>query len=335
MNLLVNDSSVHFSLNLIEISFYKLNHNDHDDDWDDDHDEGCDHCESLVTTANIIQMMILDQEHTRYEGHKSVVSPQHHQEEHQVAHHVLLYCQHSQCDADTGMILQNYWLLSEISNVCNIWYRCAHSVQIFYYVQSYQCWATASAWCVCVWHEARWQFFRKCIVCQIWSWVKMKGCTKSFIMIMLNVSKVVEAYCSVLLPWHYQGETHGYFNLTQIEELLLCCCACELLRHFNWSYVWKCFHGYQIDWYFIDVIVMGSILYQCLCKKSHKKCLTVKFPKNCSSFCQLWLQLLQLCSRSNHIDLDSSCSNNLQWFLGQLFDVQTMLQSSFSILQTA
>ena len=228
-----------------------------------------------------------------------------------------------------------YCLKHEISNVCNIWYRCAHSVQIFYYVQSYQCWATASAWCVCVWHEARWQFFRKCIVCQIWSWVKMKGCTKSFIMIMLNVSKVVEAYCSVLLPWHYQGETHGYFNLTQIEELLLCCCACELLRQFNWSYVWKCFHGYQIDWYFIDVIVMGGILYQCLCKKSHKKCLTVKFPKNCSSFCQLWLQLLQLCSRSNHIDLDSSCSNNLQWFLGQLFDVQTMLQSSFSILQTA
>merc|ERR1712033_66435 len=65
-------------------------------------------------------------------------------------------------------------------------------------------------------------------------------------------------------------------------------------------------------------------------KKLHKKGLIVKFPKDCSSFCQFWFEFFQLCSRSNNIDLDSSCSNNLHWFLGQLLDIQPMLQSSFS-----
>merc|ERR1712212_1374225 len=51
----------------------------------------------------------------------------------------------------------------------------------------------------------------------------------------------------------------------------------------------------------------------------------VQLPENCSTRSELWFQLLQLCRRTNNVQLEVSCSNSLHRFLDHLLHISSML----------
>merc|ERR1712212_1246008 len=51
----------------------------------------------------------------------------------------------------------------------------------------------------------------------------------------------------------------------------------------------------------------------------------VQLPENCSTRSELWFQLLQLCSGTNNVQLEVSCSNSLHWLLNHLLHISSVL----------
>merc|ERR1712212_1156946 len=51
----------------------------------------------------------------------------------------------------------------------------------------------------------------------------------------------------------------------------------------------------------------------------------VQLPENCSTRSELWFQLLQLCSGTNNVQLEVSCSNSLHRLLNHLLHIRSML----------
>merc|ERR1712119_219516 len=65
----------------------------------------------------------------------------------------------------------------------------------------------------------------------------------------------------------------------------------------------------------------------------HPERVGLQLPEDCSTRCQFWLQFLQLCCRSNNVDLKVTSTNSLHGFFNNFLDIGSMQCGRISILK--